>query len=173
MALIHCPECGSEISEVVAVCPNCGHRSQAVWRAIWPTLRQFAWPAFALLIMLGAGAFLRRTMRADIAKRRSDQRVALSLTITAAEACQQIVLNNLRSPATARFSTGDGGTIQMPSGDSILVLGTVEAENQSGGMVKSRYSCGMRRDSLNGVWVGRAFVAAAVTSRRPANVVPR
>lgn len=173
MALINCPECGNEISDAAASCPTCGHRFRAVWRATWPMLRQFVWPAFALFIMLGGGAFLRRTMRADIARRHSNERAALALSISAADACQQLVLKSLGSPAKAKFTTRDGGLIQIPSGDSVLVLGTVEGQNGSRATVRTRFSCGMRRDSTKGVWVGSAFIAAPLSVRGNANAAPK
>jgi TM2 domain-containing membrane protein YozV len=59
MALIKCPECGSDVSSAAASCPACGHPIRAVAPAVTATVPQRKWiPGVAAVLSLvipGAG----------------------------------------------------------------------------------------------------------------------
>jgi hypothetical protein len=168
MAQVNCPKCGVQISDSATECPHCGYPTGPFWLRIWPRLRQLAFPGLLLLLLFGGGGFLRHKMRAQVTRRHAEAIAALRLSISAGEACRQMVQIRLAPAAKPKFNPGGVDPIEIPTRESVVVAGLVEAKNGAGAMVRSKYSCGMRRDTMKGVWVGSSAISAAPQSdRRP------
>lgn len=166
MAQVSCSKCGRQISDGVTECPHCGYPAGPFWRRVWPRLSQFVLPLFLLLALFGGADLLRRRMRAQVTRRHMEALAGLRLSLSATEACQQMVQNRLAPAAKPRFNPVGFDPIEIPSRESIVVAGVVDAKNGSGALVRSRYSCGMRRDTMKGVWVGSSGIAAAPSAAR-------
>lgn len=164
MAQVNCPKCGSQISDSAIECPHCGYPTGPFWLRAWPKIRQVFVPVLLLGLVFGGGNFLQHRMRAEVTRRRAEALVGLRLSISATEACQQMVQSRLAPAAKPKFDPAGMNPIEIPSRESIVVAGVVDARNGSGALVRSRYSCGMRRDSTKGVWVGSSGLA--VSERR-------
>jgi hypothetical protein len=166
MAQVNCPKCGRQISESAIECPQCGYPTGPFWRRWWPKVRQLFLPAFLLTLLFGGGGFLRHKMAVKVTRRRAEALVGLRLSVSATEACQQMVRTRLAPSAKPRFDPAGINPIEIPSRESIVVAGLVEAKNGSGALLRGRYSCGMRRDSMKGVWVGSSAIAATPNGDR-------
>ena len=163
MAQVNCPKCGVQISDTVAECPHCGYPTAPFWLRVWPRLRQLMAPLLLLALLFGGAGFLRRKMSAEVTKRHNEAIAALRLSVSPTEACQQMVQLRLAPAAKPKFNPAGFDPIEIPSRESIVVAGVVDAKNGSGAEVRSRYRCGLRRDSIKRVWVGSASLAVAPT----------
>jgi len=120
-------------------------------------------PLLLLALLFGGAGFLRRKMSAEVTKRHNEATAALRLSVSPTEACQQMVQIRLAPAAKPKFNPAGFDPIEIPSRESIVVAGVVDAKNGSGAEVRSRYRCGLRRDSIKRVWVGSASLAVAPT----------
>lgn len=73
----------------------------------------------------------------------------------AVSAAQDIVLQSLRAPSTAKFVRGECGAEKLADGSWVAVV-TVDAQNAFGAMLRERYRVPMRYVAERGTFQGRA-----------------
>src|SRR4029078_5159435 len=163
MAQVNCPKCRVQISDPAAESPHCGYPTAPFWLRVWPRLRQLMAPLLLLALLFGGAVSLRLKRSAEVTKRHNEAIAALRLSVSPTEACQQMVQIRLAPAAKPRFNPAGFDPIEIPSRESIVVAGVVDAKNGSGAEVRSRYRCGLRRDSIKRGWGGSASLARAPT----------
>lgn len=150
MALINCPECGKEISDKAASCPNCGcpiEKTANVQESVeyyqGSTKRESTskkggcGKAILIFLAIIGGLLLIGTCSGSSSKK-SD---SFSNTESAAKVwAEYIVKQNLKSPSTAKFcSRLREMKAESLGGAKWKVTGWVDAQNSFGATVRSDF----------------------------------
>lgn len=99
-------------------------------RRLWP------WAVVAAVILALAGGGLGYWLTRPAAPPSSSTSLTLA---SAASACQEKVLVQLKAPGTAQFGGVEYSTQNTTT--PVRVSGWVDAENSFGGLIRNRYSC--------------------------------
>lgn len=118
---------------------------KAYWEAKRVPLLMLAAAAVALLVMmvvssLGSGSPVKTDRGGDLEVQRAGAKIA----------CQDMVRDRLKSPASAQFS----GVVASGAGPLFTVRGKVDSQNSFGAMLRSSFSCQLHFD-------GEFFTGAA------------
>lgn len=148
--LENCKDCDHIISKSAQSCPGCGARIVR-WS---PITKAFVW-LFAILMGFGFLAALpvavsdqanKPINMADFSTLEvKDTPDPMEYSSAATSYCQMAIKEQLKAPSTADFhwdtkvAPGEDGTI--------LVAGTVDAQNSFGAMLQNRYVCFMKCQS--------------------------
>lgn len=153
MALINCPECGKQVSDVASSCPNCGYpiskktnnTISSVTKNPTNTVNtnnrynsssgnKSVGIFLACLIFFGLICFIFFCIGG------SNKKPSETSLKTQAWVCaQDIVKQNLKSPSTAKFCTMPEATIRNSKDNDWAVSGWVDAQNSFGGTIRTKF----------------------------------
>jgi hypothetical protein len=175
MALIHCRDCGRQVSDRAPTCPGCGGPIAATndMPAAAPKKRSKMKIGCGALIVLLAipvvGFFIHSALMSP--ERRE--------TIAGCIMAQRFATTRLRAPSTAQFPTCGGKTMNVvkTGPNTWIAKGYVDAQNSFGAKIRSTYVVTMRHTPGDKLWglvdatIGTWGAPSSAPKPRPAAVM--
>jgi len=146
MALINCPECQKQVSELAQTCPHCGFRLRNNDNSQKPKKVNGCLAILIIAAVLISAIFLIGLFNND-----STDNVNTPNKFLAYEYAEQFVKKGLKSPSTAKFPSYSEkeGQITDLGGGEYRINSWVDSQNSFGAEIRTSFSCKIKFDGEN------------------------
>jgi hypothetical protein len=140
MAIVKCPDCGKDVSDMLKNCPHCGRpiKSEAVINLMGVLL--------TLALFYGIWLYVSSPSKSAAPRQEDKGLVAYSMA-------QVMVEDRLKAPSTADFPVYTPGQVVSLGDRKWRVVSYVDAQNSFGAKVRTHYEVTIQEDPARDGWM--------------------